>query len=342
VTTTAGQPIRLAYRHPQVRPEALVASLLPPKRFERVRFDTYVPDEAEPTQAAALRELRDFAGTLAGGARRASWWHRGARPARRPGRYLDGGYGVGKTHLLASLWHEAPWPKAYCTFSELTHLVGALGFPEAGRQLSDHRLLAIDEFELDDVGDTVLISTLLGRLADAGVALAVTSNTLPDRLGEGRFAAQDFLREIQGLAARFAVIRIEGQDYRHRGLPPAPPPVDDATLAELAAAQPGAALDDFADLCGHLASLHPVRYGDLLAGVTGVFWRGVTPVADQATALRVVVLADRLYDNEVPVTASGTPFDELFPAELLRGGYRKKYLRAVSRLTALARAGQDF
>ena len=25
-----------------------------------------------------------------------------------PARYLDGGYGVGKTHLLAALWHEAP------------------------------------------------------------------------------------------------------------------------------------------------------------------------------------------------------------------------------------------
>jgi cell division protein ZapE len=129
---------------------------------------------------------------------------------------------------------------------------------------------------------------------------------------------------------------------RRRGRQAAVPVVlpldaDDATLVELAAAQPGAALDDFADLCGHLASLHPVRYGDLLAGVTGVFWRGVAPVADQSTALRVVVLADRLYDSEVPVTASGTPFDELFPAELLSGGYRKKYLRAVSRLIALSR-----
>jgi cell division protein ZapE len=32
--------------------------------------------------------------------------------------------------------------------------------------------------------------------------------------------------------------------------------------------------------------------------------------------------------------------DRLFPAELLAGGYRKKYLRAISRLTALARQGQ--
>ena len=61
------------------------------------------------------------------------------------------------------------------------------------------------------------------------------------------------------------------------------------------------------------------------------------PVDDQSTALRLVVLADRMYDRELPITASGVPFDQVFPEEMLRGGYRKKYLRAVSRLVALAR-----
>jgi cell division protein ZapE len=39
----------------------------------------------------------------------------------------------------------------------------------------------------------------------------------------------------------------------------------------------------------------------------------------------------------VPVLASGLPFDQLFSEEMLNGGYRKKYFRAISRLTALAR-----
>ena len=34
---------------------------------------------------------------------------------------------------------------------------------------------------------------------------------------------------------------------------------------------------------------------------------------------------------------SGQPLSELFTEEMLRGGYRKKYLRAVSRLVALSR-----
>jgi len=33
--------------------------------------------------------------------------------------------------------------------------------------------------------------------------------------------------------------------------------------------------------------------------------------------------------------ASGIALDQVFPDEMLAGGYRKKYLRAVSRLIAL-------
>jgi cell division protein ZapE len=334
----AAGPRRLVDRAPAIRPDALVASLAPPPRFDDVRFATYVPDPAQPSQAAAVTALEAFARALAEGPPKRGLFRKAA-PAPPPGVYLDGGYGVGKTHLLASLWHAAPAPKAYCTFAELTDLTGALGFAETVDALAGHRLLAIDEFELDDVGDTVLISTLLRRLVEAGVRLAATSNTLPGRLGQGRFAAEDFLREIQGLAAHFTVLRVEGEDYRHRGLPDAPPPLADDELTARAHATPGASLDDWPALLAHLESLHPVRYGDLLDGVPLVCLRGVAPVADQATALRVVVLADRLYDRDVPVLASGVPFDRLFPGEMLDGGYRKKYLRAVSRLVALTREG---
>jgi cell division protein ZapE len=219
----------------------------------------------------------------------------------------------------------------------MTHLVGALGFAETVQRLSAYRLVCVDEFELDDPGDTVLVSTLLGRLADAGVRLAATSNTLPGRLGQGRFAAQDFLREIQALSDRFEVIRVEGEDYRHRGLPEAPAPVDERTLQARAAARPDVALDDFAALCQHLAGLHPSRYGALLDGVHGVCWSQVRTLSDQSVGLRLVVLADRLYDRSVPLTSSGAPLDQLFAGELLAGGYRKKYRRAVSRLVALSR-----
>ncbi|MFF3560586.1 cell division protein ZapE [Streptomyces sp. NPDC002574] len=338
-------PVSLSGREPQVPADRLVAEMVPPPRFDSVRFENYIPDPGQPSQAEAVRTLAAFA--AASGAAAAPgpkrWFRRPAAPAAPPGPggvYLDGGYGVGKTHLLASLWHATDAPreqKAFGTFVELTNLVGALGFQQAVQALSGHRLVCIDEFELDDPGDTVLVSTLLGKLADAGVRLAATSNTLPGKLGEGRFAAADFLREIQGLSARFLSLRIDGQDYRHRGLPEAPAPFSDDEVTAAAGRTAGASLDDFATLLAHLARVHPSRYGALCDGVEAVFLRGVEPVQDQATALRLVVLADRLYDREVPVMASGQPFDRIFSEEMLAGGYRKKYFRAISRLTALAR-----
>jgi cell division protein ZapE len=336
-------PIALSERNPSVPKERLLSELVPPPRFAHVSFDSYRPDPAQPSQQRAVERLREFATGLRRPAK--SRWSTVPRPFRRSpepdgsgGVYLDGGYGVGKTHLLASLWHAAPGPKLFATFVELTHLVGALGFHEAVGTLSSYALVCVDEFELDDPGDTVLVSTLLRNLRGAGVRLAATSNTLPGRLGEGRFATDDFMREIQGLASSFESIRIDGDDYRHRGLPDAPPAPDLDTV-RTRGTQDGASLDHFVDLARHLAQVHPSKYGALLDGVRVVCLEDVRTVDDQAVALRLVVLADRLYDRDLPVVASGRTFDELFAPPLLEGGYRKKYFRAVSRLVALAREG---
>jgi cell division protein ZapE len=329
---------RLVDRHPEIAAQELVAELAPPPRFAAVRFDTYIPNPAEPTQAAAVEAARQFAAQVAVVRKRGLFGRKA--PAVAHGLYLDGGFGVGKTHLLASIWHAVAGLKAYGTFVEITHLVGALGFAEAVRRLSEHKLLAIDEFELDDPGDTTLISRLLTELTDAGVHVATTSNTLPDKLGEGRFAADDFMREIRSLSARFDVVRVDGPDYRHRGLPSAPEPLTDAGIDAIASA--GATVDDFDELCAHLAKLHPSKYGKLVQGVPAVYIKGVHAVPDQDVALRVVALADRLYDRAVPVAVSGQPLSALYTDEMLRGGYRKKYLRSLSRLTALSReVGQE-
>src|SRR5690606_18087703 len=247
---------QLVDRHPSVTPERLIAQLVPPPTFADVSFDSYRPDPAEPSQAAAVRACREFceqAVTRRAGKKRL-FGKRTVLPG--VGLYLDGGFGVGKTHLLASSYYRLPGPKAFATFGELTQLAGVFGFTECIELLADYVLVCIDEFELDDPGNTTLISRLLSALVERGVSIAATSNTLPEQLGEGRFAAQDFLREINTLASIFTTIRIEGPDYRHRGLPPAPEPLSDVEVAARAAEVPGATLDDFDELCAHLASMH--------------------------------------------------------------------------------------
>ncbi len=332
----------LVDRHPTVSPGRLIAQLVPPPTFAEVSFETYRPDPAEPTQAAAVVACESFCDEAAG--RRAGRKKLFGRRETLPGvgLYLDGGFGVGKTHLLASAYRQLPdsaeHPKAFATFGELTQLAGVFGFVECIELLADYVVVCIDEFELDDPGNTTLVSRLLSALVERGVSIAATSNTLPEQLGEGRFAAQDFLREINTLAGIFTTVRIEGPDYRHRGLPPAPEPLSDEQVAARAARVPGATLDDFAALCGHLATMHPSRYLTLIEGVSAVYLTGVHPLDDQNVALRLVSLTDRLYDAGIPVVASGAKLDTVFSAEMLAGGYRKKYLRATSRLLALTAA----
>ncbi|MBF6135122.1 cell division protein ZapE [Nocardia otitidiscaviarum] len=330
---------RLVDRHPEVPADQLVAQMVPPPTFDEVSFASYIPDPKEPTQAAAVRTAEEFAAQVTKVRKAAD--KKGLfgrkKPVQGVGLYLDGGFGVGKTHLLASIFHSVPAPKSFGTFGEVTNLVGALGFNSAVERLAANSVLCIDEFELDDPGDTMLVSRLLAELTARGVSVAATSNTLPGQLGEGRFAAQDFLREIKKLGSLFEAVRVDGPDYRHRDLPPAPEPTAPELLAEKAAATPDSTLDEFDQLCEHLSTLHPSRYGALIHGISAVYISGVHTVTDQAVALRIVVLADRLYDAGIPVTVSGAKLDRIFSQEMLDGGYRKKYLRAVSRLLALSR-----
>lgn len=343
-----GVPQRLVDIRPIVPNERLLSDLVPPPHFINASFDSYQANPAHPSQQAAVDRLRALAGQvlnppakgIAGLLRRKS----GPPPAV----YLDGGFGVGKTHLLTSLAHAVGKDRsAYGTFVEFTNLVGALGFHPTIEALATKKLVCIDEFELDDPGDTVLMSRLLRELADRGVALATTSNTLPESLGEGRFAADDFLREIQVLAARFEVLRVDGDDYRHRESSTTSQGIPDDDVRSAVASLRGESstkavtLDTFDEVLAHLATVHPSKYGALLDGVGTVALTEVHQIDRQDTALRFVVLVDRLYDRDVPVLLGERVESAIFTEVMLAGGYRKKYFRALSRLGALAQNGRN-
>jgi cell division protein ZapE len=322
----------LVDRVPTLTGAEIVEQLVPPRQFTSASLDNYRPDHDYPSQAAAVEEVRTFT---------AGWRPSGGLFRRKsaevlPGIYLDGGFGVGKTHLLAALWHAAPGRKYFGTFIEYTALVGALGYAPAFQLLKGASLLCIDEFELDDPGDTRLMTRLLMELTATGTRVAATSNTPPSALGEGRFAAQDFLREIDAMSSKFKTIRIDGLDYRRRDVEGH---ADTHSSDELAAAVEkftGAiSVDRFDDLLMHLSKVHPSRYVKLVAGLDAVAITDVHVLTGQTDALRLVAFVDRLYDAQIPIIASGSALDEVFAADMLAGGYRKKYLRATSRLIAL-------
>ncbi|MCU1571178.1 MAG: cell division protein ZapE [Naasia sp.] len=336
--TAAETTEHLVSRTPRVSGTEMASYLVPPRQFEGSTLENYRPDPDHPSQGEALEAMRAFASGWSaptGG----GWFRRAKRPpVGKPGVYLDGGFGVGKTHLLAALWHLAPGRKYFGTFIEYTALVGALGYRDTVDLLSGATLVSIDEFELDDPGDTMVMTRLLGELVASGSRVAATSNTPPNALGEGRFAASDFLREIHAMSANFDVIRIDGLDYRRRDSVGSAGIVAAGEVAAATAAAAGSdrwTVDSFADVLEHLAKVHPSRYVKLVEGLGAVGFEDVQPFASQTDALRFVALVDRLYDAQVRVIASGTPLDQVFAEDMLAGGYRKKYLRAISRLVAL-------
>ncbi|MET0671945.1 MAG: cell division protein ZapE [Microbacterium pygmaeum] len=337
-TATRTGIVHLSERTPQISGADMVASLVPPPQFADATFESYRADAAYPSQQEAKDTLMAFCGVGAPAARGGLFRRAKKAPEMKPGVYLDGGFGVGKTHLLASVYHALPARRKYFgSFIEYTALVGALGYQNTVTLFRGADLLCIDEFELDDPGDTMVMTRLLGELVASGTRLAATSNTPPNALGEGRFAAQDFLREIHAMSASFQTLRIDGTDYRHRAL--------DGHAAVLAPAEYERTVtdaattglvsdDDFSTLVTHLASVHPSRYIRLIEGLSLVGLRDVAPLTDQSAALRFVAFIDRVYDAQLPIRATGATLDLVFPEEMLAGGYRKKYLRAISRLVA--------
>ncbi|PZE68669.1 cell division protein ZapE [Curtobacterium sp. MCPF17_018] len=331
-------PAHLVDRDPQVTPRQMAAALVPPPQFTDASFDSYRPDPDYDSQASVRDAVAAFvAAGPAEAPRRGLFGRRkqSAEPSAKSGVYLDGGFGVGKTHLLAAAYHAATGRKTFGTFIEYTALVGALGFQGTVDLLRGTALVCIDEFELDDPGDTMVMTRLIKELTETGTRFAATSNTPPGALGEGRFAAQDFLREIQAMSDRFDTMRIDGLDYRRRA-------VDESAqvVSDVPAALPSGTvtLDDFGAVVAHLGSVHPSKYVALVEDLDAVGLTDVRAFTDQTDALRWVALVDRLYDAQVRIVASGTPLDQVYPDVMLEGGYRKKYLRAASRVVALTRA----
>ena len=312
--------------------------LEPPARFASASFAGYLPQH--PTQGAALERVRAFVAPLGQGAgrRRRLAGLLPRRPEPGAGLYLDGGFGVGKTHLLAAAYREAGTAaKRYLSFQQLVYLIGALGMPQAIAEFGDARLLCIDEFELDDPGNTLMVKTFLQALLARGARVVTTSNTPPEAQGRGRFNAEDFQREIQSLAAAFEVVPVDGPDFRARHAGGAW--LSAARVRELEAMEESPAprlslsWDELLDL---LRAHHPSRYAGLLAQVASVYVHGARTIPHQNDALRFVHFVDQLYERALLLRVSGEGgIEDVFHPHYRESAYAKKHHRCVSRLAEL-------
>jgi cell division protein ZapE len=325
-------------------PAAILHDFVPPTRFSDKRFENYGP--MHPSQAQAAERLRGKATELATQRKRgwlASVFGTRTRPSAG-GIYLDGGFGVGKTHLLAAFWHEVPEPRAYVSFDQLMYFIGIAGADAAAATFAGHRAIAVDEWELDDPGNLKMALAFLRAVLARGAFVVVTSNTLPIELGAGRFSQKDFRAEIEELASAFEVVRVDGEDFRHRHFDRDPGReyfVSPADLAARLARWPGATVyTRFEDLVRGLNRVHPIRYRDLGRRLGSLAIEEVTTLGNLPDSLRWVHFVDSIYDARVRLVATGAVrLAGIFPTGSLYGPYGKKLSRCLSRMEEMLGEG---
>jgi cell division protein ZapE len=300
--------------------------LIPPPRFATKSFQDYRIDSSITGQAEAVQRVQDFAA-----------WKRPflgfmRRSPGRPGLYLDGGFGVGKTHLLAAAFHAAPGTKRFLSFAEAISLVILLG-GTAATDLLAADLVCIDEFELDDPANTRLADLLLEALADRGTRIITTSNTIPGELGKGRFSADQFRNQLARIADRFEDVHVPGTDHRR-----VVAAADGTTPGwnDHVEAFPDGSVNTVLDqtsLDQLLINIPIANVRRLASRMLQVTITDFRPFTDQLAALRFVTFIDRCYEQCTRLRVRSTiAIDAIFPEEHCMSAFAKKYRRCQSRL----------
>jgi cell division protein ZapE len=181
--------------------------------------------DADPHQEAALAGFERLALELAQKPRSRGWlWNRQPMPIK--GLYLWGGVGRGKTWLmdLFCAHHRSLGIERHHFHSFMRQIHQAMRQLEGRASPMDlivgemgrrFRVLCLDEFHVIDIGDAMLMRSLLEALERAGVVLVTTSNQPPDNLYQGGLQRDSFLPAIEVLKRTTEVIELGGErDYR--------------------------------------------------------------------------------------------------------------------------------
>ena len=198
----------------------------------RVEKGELVADAAQTRAIEALDRLyRDLQRAPSGSGLRQRLAKLAGKP-RAPvrGLYLWGGVGRGKTLAMDLFYNALP-------FAEKRRQHFHRFMADVHERLKKHRdvenplevvaeeiaaetrVVCFDEFAVSDIADAMLLGGLLAGLFARGVALAATSNIVPDQLYGGGLQRQRFLPTIALLKEHCVVLHVDGSvDYRLRAL----------------------------------------------------------------------------------------------------------------------------
>lgn len=147
----------------------------------------------------------------------------------KKGCYVHGDVGRGKTMMLNAIFKEIKLTKCsyhFIEFMKFIHneleLVKNTKDPLekiAKRIASKHRVLFIDEFQVEDVSDAMIIGKLLNLLSKMNVFIMLTSNAKIENLYKNGLQRDKFIRQISQLEESFVVYEFIGdKDYRLKNI----------------------------------------------------------------------------------------------------------------------------
>lgn len=253
--------------------------------------------------------------------------------------YIDGGYGVGKTHLLSACYNTANVPKAFLSFGELCYFFNYLGLENTTEHFSKLKLLLLDEFELDDPATTRMMAKFF-LLINKNTLIITTSNTLPSDLGKMKFQVDEFAREMGIIAGSFKTVVVEGVDYRKRKKILNERIADKYFLEAFKNLEPQnkpKMIVDYDNLMATLVNNHPFKYFVIPSNIEAIFIRNLNPFKQLNNALRFAHLIDHCYYyNTKLFIRSDNQLTDFFDEEMLESCFSKKFYRCLSRLDELA------
>jgi len=206
--------------------------------WERYQQDLERPDfEKDPAQEDAVRRLQALYDKLVEAEnQRDSLAHKlklklsGGKEDPVKGLYFWGGVGRGKTYLMDTFYESLPFDRKMRVHfhrfmqrvhNELKALKGEKNPLElVSKKFADEtRVICFDEFFVSDIGDAMILATLMDGLFSRGVTLVCTSNIVPDGLYKDGLQRQRFLPAIELVKKHTDVVNVDGGvDYRLRTL----------------------------------------------------------------------------------------------------------------------------
>jgi cell division protein ZapE len=301
----------------------MINNLIPPPRYSHCKLENYLPNPKFTSQ----KDVKETLIQLLKSVKPNAFFRRN----KSHGYYLDGSFGVGKTHLLTAVFHELNVSKAYLSFTDLMARISYHGMAQVIESFIPIQFILIDEFELDDPANTMKASNFIREMFALKKSIITTSNTLPNELGKGRFGFKNFESEIGFIAEKFTVLRLDGPDYRSSGddyfeLVDSPQPLKEQKEIS------------FDSLKAQIEKIPLVNYSEFAQSLDSYLISEITAFKLQDHALRFTHLIDKIYDLNISI---GLHFlnpknKEIFIDEFLNGAFQKKYKRCLSRLHELS------